>query len=286
MILTFTMLTASHFPLLLKWLETPHVKAWWDKDIKWTLPLIEEKYGDYTKGYKLENGVKKTMQAFIIWLNNEPIGYIQLYNVHDFPRDDGLSIDALPNSCAAFDWYIGEHTYTGKGIGTRALKQFIQDHIFPTYNHIFVDPETTNLAAIRSYEKAGFVTTGFHNDNKISLMLKSKLTKDVLFTLESLLIAPTYAVPIEIINELIAEDYVEIGSTGQIFAKQDLLDYHQASPKPIIIKDFQTKDLTDGLALIGYKTIEDPISTIRTSIWREEEGTWRLVFHQATLICD
>jgi len=27
-------LTNSHFPILLKWLETPHAKLCWDQDIK------------------------------------------------------------------------------------------------------------------------------------------------------------------------------------------------------------------------------------------------------------
>jgi len=30
---TFQPLAISHFPLLLQWLETPHVKAWWDQDV-------------------------------------------------------------------------------------------------------------------------------------------------------------------------------------------------------------------------------------------------------------
>ena len=285
MIFTFSMLTAAHFPLLFKWLETPHVKAWWDQDVQWTLPLIEEKFGDYTKGYKLEKGQKKTICAFIICLDDEPIGYIQLYNVHDFPRDDGVSIDSLPSSCAAFDWYIGEYQYTGKGIGTRILNQFVQEHIFPKFDHIFVDPDTANRAAIRSYEKAGFVTTALANDGSISLMLRSKHPKDILYTLESMLIAPLYPTPSEIVHELIAEDFVEIGSTGQIYAKDDILSYHNDAPTPIKIKDFQAKDLTDDLYLTGYKTIEDPISSIRTSIWKQTKGKWQLIFHQSTLIC-
>jgi len=42
MIITFKPLQETHFPLLLKWLETPHVKQWWDEDVVWTLELIKE----------------------------------------------------------------------------------------------------------------------------------------------------------------------------------------------------------------------------------------------------
>lgn len=61
--ITFTPLAESNFPLLQKWLETPHVKAWWDQDVKWTPELIQEKYRDYVEGYKIENGIAKTIKA-------------------------------------------------------------------------------------------------------------------------------------------------------------------------------------------------------------------------------
>ena len=52
MCVIFKPLKREHFPLLLKWLETPHVKKWWDSDINWTLELIEKKYSSYTQGFK------------------------------------------------------------------------------------------------------------------------------------------------------------------------------------------------------------------------------------------
>ena len=91
--ITFKPLSKSHLDLLLAWLETPHVKAWWEQDVKWTMKLIEEKYGHYIKGYKKLQGkekiIKKRMWAFTIFFEEIPIGYIQYYNVHDFPREQG-----------------------------------------------------------------------------------------------------------------------------------------------------------------------------------------------------
>lgn len=151
--ITFIPLTESHFPLLLEWLEKPHVKAWWDQDIKWTPALIEEKYVDYVKGYKLENGVAKTISAHIIYADNTPIGYIQIYNAYDFARGEPL-ID-LPASLAAFDAFIGDEAYLKQGIGAQAIGQFLKEH-GTSYTHVFADPENTNIAAIRAYEKVGF----------------------------------------------------------------------------------------------------------------------------------
>ena len=81
--------------MLLKWLETPHVKKWWDQNVKWTPELIQKKYSDYVKGFKilkLQNTViKKPMHAFVIRVNGKSIGYIQYYNKHDFPPEQGYN---------------------------------------------------------------------------------------------------------------------------------------------------------------------------------------------------
>ena len=53
MTITFELLHESHFPLLLKWLETPHVKKWWDQDVKYTMDLVKEKFGKDIHGISL-----------------------------------------------------------------------------------------------------------------------------------------------------------------------------------------------------------------------------------------
>jgi len=167
MFLTFNLLTADHFPLLLKWLETPHVKLWWDSKIEWTLELIQKKYETYIIGPKL-------MNAYIICTESKPIGYIQCYNKHDFPREHDYAIE-LPESCAAIDWYIGEVDFIGQGIGSKALELFLDIFVFPRFDTVFVDPDTANTSAIRAYEKIGFQTISKMNNDKVTLMLKQKI---------------------------------------------------------------------------------------------------------------
>jgi aminoglycoside 6'-N-acetyltransferase len=151
--ITFKPLEKSHFSLLLKWLESPHVKIFWDKDIQWTSALIEEKYGSYVEGYKVERGLHKEIHTSIIFLRNIPVGYIQLYNAHHFPRS--LSLENLPKNLGGFDIFIGERDYMGQGIGPKATEQFL-DQYASDYTHIFADPDVSNIRAIRAYEKAGF----------------------------------------------------------------------------------------------------------------------------------
>ncbi len=120
---TFTPLDKSHFQLMLKWLESPHVKKWWDEDIIYTLDVVKEKYGSYIHGYKQINGINRPISAFIIFKNSEPIGYIQIYNMYDFPPLKLLL--GLPENLGAFDIFIGEEKYLGKGMGSTAIIKFL-----------------------------------------------------------------------------------------------------------------------------------------------------------------
>ena len=38
------------------------------------------------------------------------------------------------------------------------LRFFLKEYVFKSFNTYFVDPNTTNKTAIRTYEKAGFIT--------------------------------------------------------------------------------------------------------------------------------
>jgi len=162
MTITFNKLEPTHFPLLFKWLITPHVRLWWDTNVEWTPALIAEKYEQYVNGYKrlnLASGMlEKPMHAYVMLSDGEEIGYIQYYNKHDFPSEHGYEAAELPENLAAIDWYIGEPDYLRQGLGTKALSQFIDDYVFKDFEAAFVDPEVNNIAAIRTYEKCGFVS--------------------------------------------------------------------------------------------------------------------------------
>ena len=152
----FQPLTETDFPLLLKWLEEPHVKAWWDQGTNWTLDLVKQKYASYTKGYKLDQGIKKPIHAYLALTDEVPIAYVQFYNAWDFERDDPLDSKILPKSLAALDIYIGESSFLKKGFAPLILKKFLSEQVKPLFAHCLVDPDIQNISAIRAYENAGF----------------------------------------------------------------------------------------------------------------------------------
>ncbi len=151
--ITLTPLTEAHFPLLLQWLNAPHVHRWWNPEITWTLEKITEKYTSYTQGYKVVAGEKKPIHAYIIDVYDKPIGYFQVYNAYDFERIPALS--NLPESLGAFDIFIGNHNYLHQGIGSATLLLGLEQ-VADTYTHILADTHIENNAARRTYEKAGF----------------------------------------------------------------------------------------------------------------------------------
>jgi aminoglycoside 6'-N-acetyltransferase len=167
--ISFSSLKSSHFPLLLKWLETSHVKKWWPEEFIWTLALVENKYQPYIQGYNLVDGKKKVLKAYIISYDEQPIGYIQLYNAHDFSRKKKL--DNLPGSLGAIDFYLGEEAYLGKGLGVEILNLFLSDYV-TEYEYVFVDPDINNTVAIKTYEKTGFERVAVHQDTHELWLMK------------------------------------------------------------------------------------------------------------------
>ncbi|MCX7114432.1 MAG: GNAT family N-acetyltransferase [Gammaproteobacteria bacterium] len=149
--MTLQPLQKEHLPLLLTWLETPHVKAWWDPDINWSMALVEEKYGGIRlQGYYLEQGVLCAVPTFIIVMDKTPIGLIQMYNPHDF------QLAGLPEYIVGVDLFIGEPAFLHQGLGGKAITLVLEQYATDRYTHAFVDPKLDNIAAIKCYEKAGF----------------------------------------------------------------------------------------------------------------------------------
>jgi aminoglycoside 6'-N-acetyltransferase len=178
--ITFKALTEAHFPLLLSWLEAPHVKAWWDSDVRWSLDLVVEKYSSYVEGYKLTDfhGVafEKPIHPFVICINDSPIGYIQYYNAYDFPReyDLDLGIYNLPKHLASIDILIGELEWIGRGMASIIIDLFLKAYVFLNFDAVFLDLETANMRAIHVYEKAGFAKLKTVENGTITWMLKEK----------------------------------------------------------------------------------------------------------------
>jgi len=91
------------------------------------------------------------------------------------------------------------------------------------------------------------------------------------------------------LEKLLASDFKEFMASGDIYHKKDAL-LRLPNERPLQVKagDFDVKLLTDESALITYRSIywrgSSPKSySLRSSIWRKNNGIWQIVFHQGTL---
>ncbi|XVN42247.1 MAG: GNAT family N-acetyltransferase [Candidatus Rickettsia vulgarisii] len=138
--------------------------------------MVRKKYESYVKGYKTLNGLNIPIKAYIINVDNIPIGYIQIYNAHDFPRSKPLL--GLPENLGAFDIFIGEEKYLGQKMSSKIISKFLSLY-GSDYSHIFADPNLGNIVAIKSYEKAELRKFSEHQDtNEIWMIKRINTSKD------------------------------------------------------------------------------------------------------------
>lgn len=86
------------------------------------------------------------------------------------------------------------------------------------------------------------------------------------------------------VSALLADDFVEFGSSGRIFDKQQIIDAIRGDTGARrSVTDFRARALSDDVALLTYRVSGDGgRSSLRCSIWRRSGGSWRMLFHQGT----
>lgn len=136
----------NDFDQLVCWLNAPHVLRWWDGKID--IHGVLSKYwprlskDSPTRVYVIEAGVR-------------PIGIVQCYRHSAYPDwDRAIRIQ----KAAGIDYLIGDVDFTGKGIGSNAIR-LISKVAFDLYSEVDVvvsAPQKANFASCRALEKADF----------------------------------------------------------------------------------------------------------------------------------
>lgn len=110
-------------------------------------------------------------------------------------------------------------------------------------------------------------------------------------SLEEDLLDPATRASAAVLDKLLADDFMEIGASGRIYLKVDTLaslpaevgdwTYH--------LSDFALRPISPDTVLATYHLVTfrkgaSERKTLRSSLWRNESGQWRMTFHQGTLI--
>ena len=84
--------------------------------------------------------------------------------------------------------------------------------------------------------------------------------------------------------DLLAEDFTEIGSSGHLVTREDCL-VDGVVLTEMELYEFHVRQVTEDVWLTTYLVVDRTRNrnTRRSTIWRREEGVFRMTFHQGTI---
>jgi RimJ/RimL family protein N-acetyltransferase len=144
----FLAVTPEHYPLLGAWLRAPHMQEWWgdpDEELGFIRDMVEG---------------RDTTRPYLVALRGEPIGYIQVWYIGHHQNETWIRdhpwLAELPPETVGVDLSIGAPELLSKGIGSAALRAFVEELRDEGHETIIIDPDPANKRAVRAYMKAGF----------------------------------------------------------------------------------------------------------------------------------
>ena len=113
----------------------------------------------------------------------------------------------------------------------------------------------------------------------------------IIYDLETSLLKPEIRSSSIALDRLLADDFREFGSSGEIYDKKSILERlpqdSEIAPVEFSVSDFGVQKLADGLALATFKldkllSDKSHVISLRASLWRKSGEGWQMVFHQGT----
>ncbi|MEI5906011.1 DUF4440 domain-containing protein [Bacillus spongiae] len=106
-----------------------------------------------------------------------------------------------------------------------------------------------------------------------------------LLELEQELLQPNTRTTPAKLDSLLADNFFEFGSSGNIWYKQDSAGGEGLSVRDMTLSHFEIFPLAEDAVLATYR-IQDKtrmVNTLRSSIWKLIDGKWQMFFHQGTI---
>jgi hypothetical protein len=112
---------------------------------------------------------------------------------------------------------------------------------------------------------------------------------DALRSLEPVFHSPAFGTTRAGRERMAADDFWEIGASGQRYSRDyvlDLLDHRPADPAEHARRtgDFHCRELGPDTYLLTYTLAQGERLSRRSTIWRRRGDGWQVLFHQGTLV--
>jgi aminoglycoside 6'-N-acetyltransferase len=149
--ISFRALRRADLELLARWLSAAHVQPWWNE--AYDRASLEARYLPIIAGCE-------PTYVFIIEHALRPVGWVQWARWRDYPQH-ASRLGAEPTA-AGIDIALGEPDMLATGIGSRAIRAFVERIVFgdPCITACITDPDAANHRSLRAFAKAGFITVG------------------------------------------------------------------------------------------------------------------------------
>jgi hypothetical protein len=92
------------------------------------------------------------------------------------------------------------------------------------------------------------------------------------------------------LNSMLADTFIEFGSSGRVFNKQQVIEgLPRESPRIYHLENFKTFNLAPNVVLVTYRISRRNdleqllVHSLRSSIWKLIDDQWQILFHQGTL---
>jgi len=107
--------------------------------------------------------------------------------------------------------------------------------------------------------------------------------KEHIKQLEEKLLTPEVRSSKTELKKLLADEFFEFGSSGRVLYKDEDFEGGIGIIK-VTLSDFDIHPLSENIVLATYRTFNEQTNqhALRSSIWKQNEGVWKMVFHQGT----
>src|ERR1700692_2672754 len=113
-----------------------------------------------------------------------------------------------------------------------------------------------------------------------------------LFTLEQELLTNSTRKNRDRLEQLLAPDFFEFGSSGNIWSRNEILERLPTEvPTQVTASNFKALSISAEAVLITYQTVRAEtdgslFKALRSSVWKSNGTHWQMFFHQGTKLAE